>query len=228
MSGCSRGGRWAPRRARPSSPLRGPDLGQVRGRPRTPEARSRGPHQKGASCRERPSQLLPRRGRDHARDPRGPQTRPTARPGPRPGRTLHAAAAGLQHAGVHARPRLRRELVAREVGVVGRADEVVAERPRHVLVHVVVARVEDVPGRAPCVVREACGGPVRGGSARGPALGSGPTSGLRSGPPAPMPRGTRRVLSGPPQHSGAEATPTHRRCPAPPYSCSLGRARTVR
>lgn len=101
-------------------------------------------------------------------------------PRPRPGRTLHAAAAGLQHAGVHARPRLRRELVAREVGVVGRADEVVAERPRHVLVHVVVARVEDVPGRAPRVVREACGGPVRGGSARGPVP---PPGSARDHPP---------------------------------------------
>lgn len=169
-----------------------------------------------------PAQPLPSQGRDHAPTPRGAarghgagDAAPSLARTPGPPRTLHAAAAGLQHAGIHARPRLRRELVARQVGVVGRADEVVAERPRHVLVHGVVARVEDVPGRAPRVVREACGGSVRGGSARGPA-------------PLRAPRGTRGAPSRPPRRSGTEATPPHRRCPAPPSACSPGRARTAR
>lgn len=72
--------------------------------------------------------------------------------------TLHAAAAGLQDPGVHVHSRLGHELVAHEVGVVGRGDEIVAERPRHVLVHAVVLRVEDVTSRAPRVVGEACRG----------------------------------------------------------------------
>lgn len=71
--------------------------------------------------------------------------------------TLHTAAAGLQDPGIHVCPRLGRELVAREVGVVRRGDEVMAQRLGHILVHAAVLRVEDVTGRAPCVVGEACG-----------------------------------------------------------------------
>lgn len=83
-----------------------------------------------------------------------------------PALTLHAAAAGLQDPGVHIRPRLGHELVAHEVGVVRRGDEVVAQRPCHVLVHAVVLRVEDVTSGAPRVVGEACGEEC-GGATRG-------------------------------------------------------------
>ena len=69
--------------------------------------------------------------------------------------TLHTAAAGLQHPGVHVHPGLGHQLVPHQVGVVGRGDEVVAERLLHVLQHAVVLRVEDVPRRAAHVVSNA-------------------------------------------------------------------------
>lgn len=75
-----------------------------------------------------------------------------------PPRTLHATAAGLQDPGVHVHPRLGHELVAHEVGVVGRGDKVVAQWPGHVLVHTMVLRVEDVAGRTPSIVGETCVG----------------------------------------------------------------------
>lgn len=68
--------------------------------------------------------------------------------------TFHAAAAGLQHPGVHVEAGLGHELVPHQVGVVGRGDEVVAERLRHVLGHHVVLWVEDVPRRAAHVAGE--------------------------------------------------------------------------
>lgn len=70
--------------------------------------------------------------------------------------TLHTAAAGLQDPGIHVHPRLGHELVTHEVGVVGRGDEVVTQRLRHVLMHAVVLRVEDVTGGAPGIVGKAC------------------------------------------------------------------------
>ena len=71
--------------------------------------------------------------------------------------TFHAAAARLQHPGVHVHPGLGHELVPHQVGVVGGGDEVVAEGPVHVLVHLVVLGTEDVPRRAAHVVGEALG-----------------------------------------------------------------------
>ena len=97
--------------------------------------------------------------------------------------TLHAAAAGLQDPGVRVRPRLGRELVAHEVGVVRRGDEVVAQRPRHVLVYAAVLRVEDVARGAPSVVGEACWGSTVG--ARGSAPCASPAAGSSRGPPPP-------------------------------------------
>lgn len=58
--------------------------------------------------------------------------------------TLHAAAAGLQHPGVHVGLGVGQELVSGQVRVVRGGDEVVAKRLVHVLVHLVVQRVENV------------------------------------------------------------------------------------
>lgn len=66
--------------------------------------------------------------------------------------TFHTAAAGLQHPGIHVHPGLRHQLVAHQVGVVRGGDEVVAQRLGHVLVHVVVLWVEDVPSWAAHVI----------------------------------------------------------------------------
>ena len=68
--------------------------------------------------------------------------------------TFHAAAAGLQHPGVHVHPGLGHELVSHQVGVVGGSDEVAPQRLSHVLVHIVVFWVEDVPSRTAQVVGE--------------------------------------------------------------------------
>lgn len=58
--------------------------------------------------------------------------------------TFHAAAAGLQHPGIHVSLGVREKLVSGQVRVVGGGDEVVGQRLIHVLIHVVVQRVEDV------------------------------------------------------------------------------------
>lgn len=63
--------------------------------------------------------------------------------------TLHATAAGLQHPGVHVGLGVGQELVSGQVRVVRGGNEVVAKRLVHVLVHLVVQRVENVTRRAP-------------------------------------------------------------------------------
>lgn len=70
--------------------------------------------------------------------------------------TLHAAAAGLQHPGVHVGLGVGQELVSGQVRVVGGGDEVVAKRLVHVLVHLVVQRVENVTRWASHETCETC------------------------------------------------------------------------
>lgn len=61
--------------------------------------------------------------------------------------TLHTATASLENIGIHFHSRLRQQLVACQIGVVWRSNKVVTQRLRHVLVHLVVLRVEDVSCR---------------------------------------------------------------------------------
>lgn len=68
--------------------------------------------------------------------------------------TLHTATASLENIGVHFDSRLRQQLVSCQVGVVRCGDEVVTQRLRHVLVHLVVIRVEDITCRTSHVVGE--------------------------------------------------------------------------
>lgn len=68
--------------------------------------------------------------------------------------TFDTAAAGLQHPGVHIHPRLWHQLVTHQVGVVRGSDEIVAQRLVHVLVHVVVFWVENVPRWAAHIIRK--------------------------------------------------------------------------
>lgn len=68
--------------------------------------------------------------------------------------TLHTATACLQNVGVHFHSRLREQLVSCQVGVVRRGDEVIIQRQRHVLVHLVVLRVEDITCGTPHEVGE--------------------------------------------------------------------------
>lgn len=58
--------------------------------------------------------------------------------------TFHTAAARLQHPGVHVGLGVGEQLVSSQVRVVGRGDEVAAQGLLHVLVHLVVQRIEDV------------------------------------------------------------------------------------
>ena len=58
--------------------------------------------------------------------------------------TFHTAAAGLQHPGVHVGLGVGEELVSSQVRVMRGGDEVVTQRLLHVLIHLVVQRVEDV------------------------------------------------------------------------------------
>lgn len=58
--------------------------------------------------------------------------------------TFYAAAAGLQHPGIHVSLGVGEELVSGQVRVVRGGDEVVAQRLLHVLIHLVVQRVENV------------------------------------------------------------------------------------
>lgn len=68
--------------------------------------------------------------------------------------TFYTAAAGLQHPGVHVGLGVGEELVAGQVRVVRRGDEVVAQGLLHVLIHLVVQRVEDVTRWAAHEIRE--------------------------------------------------------------------------
>ena len=66
--------------------------------------------------------------------------------------TFHTATASLENIGVHFHSRLRQQLVSGQVGVVRRGNEVVTQRLGHVLVHLIVLRVEDVACGTPHVV----------------------------------------------------------------------------
>ncbi len=66
--------------------------------------------------------------------------------------TFYTATAGLQHPGIHVHPGLWHQLVTHQVGVVWGGDEVVAQWLAHVLVHIVVLWVEDVPRWAAHVI----------------------------------------------------------------------------
>lgn len=63
--------------------------------------------------------------------------------------TLHTATAGLQNIGIHFHSRLREQLVSCQVGVVWGGNEVVIQRLRHVLVHLIVLRIKYITCRAP-------------------------------------------------------------------------------
>lgn len=63
--------------------------------------------------------------------------------------TFHTATACLKNIGVHFHSGLREQLVSCQVGVVRGGNEVVIQRLRHVLVHLIVLRVEDVTCRTP-------------------------------------------------------------------------------
>lgn len=58
--------------------------------------------------------------------------------------TFDTAAARLQHPGVHVSLGVGQQLVSSQVRVVGRCNEVVAQGLLHVLVHLIVQRIEDV------------------------------------------------------------------------------------
>lgn len=58
--------------------------------------------------------------------------------------TLYAAAAGLQDPGIHVGLGMGEELVTSQVRVMRGSDEVVAQRLIHVLIHLMVQRVENV------------------------------------------------------------------------------------
>lgn len=61
--------------------------------------------------------------------------------------TFHTAAAGLQDPGVHVCLGMGEKLVPSQVRVVRGGDEVVTQRLIHVLIHLVVQRVENVARR---------------------------------------------------------------------------------
>lgn len=58
--------------------------------------------------------------------------------------TLHAAAARLEHPGVHVGLGVGEKLVSSQICVVRGSDEVVTQRLLHVLIHLMVQRVENV------------------------------------------------------------------------------------
>lgn len=62
--------------------------------------------------------------------------------------TFYTAAARLQHPGVHVSLGVGEELVPSQVGVMRRSNEVVTERLLHVLIYLMVQRVEDITRRA--------------------------------------------------------------------------------
>lgn len=62
--------------------------------------------------------------------------------------TFYTAAARLQHPGVHVGLGVGEELVSGQVGVVGRSDEIIAQRLLHVLIYLMVQRVKNVTRRA--------------------------------------------------------------------------------
>lgn len=70
--------------------------------------------------------------------------------------TLHTSTAGLQDPRVHVHPRLRHQLISRQVRVMRRGYEVIIQRLCHVLIHLVVFRVEDVSSRTPHVIGKTC------------------------------------------------------------------------
>lgn len=70
--------------------------------------------------------------------------------------TFHAAAARLQHPGVHVRFGVGEKLVSSQVGVMRGGNEVVTQRLVHVLIDLMVQRVENVTGWAAHETGETC------------------------------------------------------------------------
>lgn len=68
--------------------------------------------------------------------------------------TLHTAAAGLQDPSIHVRLGVGQQLISSQVGVVGRGYEIVTQRLIHVLIDLVVLRVEHITDWAPHVAGE--------------------------------------------------------------------------
>lgn len=70
--------------------------------------------------------------------------------------TFYAATAGLQHPGVHVCLGVGEELVSSQVCVMRGGDEVVTQRLLHILIHLIVQRVEDVTRRTAHEAGETC------------------------------------------------------------------------
>ncbi len=68
--------------------------------------------------------------------------------------TLHTAAAGLQDPSIHVRLGVGQQLISSQVGVVGRGYEIVTKRLIHVLIDLVVLRIEHITDWAPHVTGE--------------------------------------------------------------------------
>lgn len=68
--------------------------------------------------------------------------------------TLHTATACLQNISIHFHPWLRKQLVSSQVCVVRRSNKVITERLCHILVDLVVLRVENITSRTSHVVGE--------------------------------------------------------------------------
>lgn len=68
--------------------------------------------------------------------------------------TLHTAAAGLQDPSIHVCLGVGQQLISSQVGVVGRGYEIVTQRLIHVLVDLIVLRVEHITDWAPHVAGE--------------------------------------------------------------------------
>lgn len=72
--------------------------------------------------------------------------------------TFHTTAASLENIGVHFHPGLRQKLISCQVGVVRGGNEVIIQRLRHVLGHLGVLGVENVPCRTAQEVCKTCRG----------------------------------------------------------------------
>lgn len=70
--------------------------------------------------------------------------------------TFYAATAGLQHPGVHVCLGVGEELVSSQVCVMRGGNEVATQRLLHVLIHLIVQRVEDVTRRTAHEAGETC------------------------------------------------------------------------
>lgn len=70
--------------------------------------------------------------------------------------TFYTATARLQHPGIHVCLGVGEELVSSQVCVMRGGDEVVTQRLLHVLIHLIVQRVEDVTRRTAHEAGETC------------------------------------------------------------------------